>query len=105
MITELVLLHHLPSGIQTAAMDMLGGSGIGKQCRKVEIMADAAYAILKQPTSFTGQFVIDEDILRKEGIKEFDVYAVEPGWLRSINISCKSGKVIHFPIQSGIWFV
>lgn len=67
------------TGIQTAAMDMLGGSGIGKQCRKVEIMADAAYAILKQPTSFTGQFVIDEDILRKEGIKEFDVYAVEPG--------------------------
>uniref|UniRef100_A0A671PAM6 Hydroxysteroid dehydrogenase-like protein 2 n=2 Tax=Sinocyclocheilus TaxID=75365 RepID=A0A671PAM6_9TELE len=67
------------TAIQTAAMDMLGGSGIGKQCRKVEIMADAAYAILKKPTSFTGQFVIDEDILKKEGIKEFDVYAVEPG--------------------------
>ncbi len=87
MITELVLLHHLPSAIQTAAMDMLGGSGIGKQCRKVEIMADAAYAIFKQPTSFTGQFVIDEDILKKEGIKDFDVYAVEPGWLCSITIS------------------
>lgn len=67
------------TAIQTAAMDMLGGSGIGKQCRKVEIMADAAYAILKSPTSFTGQFVIDEDILKKEGIKDFDVYAVEPG--------------------------
>uniref|UniRef100_A0A8C1Y991 Hydroxysteroid dehydrogenase-like protein 2 n=2 Tax=Cyprinus carpio TaxID=7962 RepID=A0A8C1Y991_CYPCA len=67
------------TAIQTAAMDMLGGSGIGKQCRKVEIMADAAYAILKKPTSFTGQFVIDEDILKTEGIKEFDVYAVEPG--------------------------
>ncbi|XP_026075133.1 hydroxysteroid dehydrogenase-like protein 2 [Carassius auratus] len=67
------------TAIQTAAMDMLGGSGIGKQCRKVEIMADAAYAILKNPTSFTGQFVIDEDILKKEGIKDFDVYAVEPG--------------------------
>ncbi|KAI2659983.1 hydroxysteroid dehydrogenase 2 [Labeo rohita] len=67
------------TAIQTAAMDMLGGSGIGKQCRKVEIMADAAYAILKKPTSYTGQFVIDEDILKKEGIKDFDVYAVEPG--------------------------
>uniref|UniRef100_A0A8C2IK50 Hydroxysteroid dehydrogenase-like protein 2 n=1 Tax=Cyprinus carpio TaxID=7962 RepID=A0A8C2IK50_CYPCA len=76
------------TAIQTAAMDMLGGSGIGKQCRKVEIMADAAYAILKKPTSFTGQFVIDEDILKTEGIKEFDVYAVEPGWLCNINISC-----------------
>lgn len=67
------------TAIQTAAMDMLGGSEVGKQCRKVEIMADAAYAIFKQPTSFTGQFVIDEDILKKEGIKDFDVYAVEPG--------------------------
>ncbi|TRY94522.1 hypothetical protein DNTS_027864 [Danionella cerebrum] len=52
---------------------------IGKQCRKVEIMADAAYAILKQPSSFTGQFVIDEDILKKEGVTDFDAYAVEPG--------------------------
>ncbi|KAK7120209.1 hypothetical protein R3I94_020273 [Phoxinus phoxinus] len=67
------------TAIQTAAMDMLGGSGIGKQCRKVEIMADAAYAILEKPSSFTGQFVIDEDILKKEGIKDFDIYAVEPG--------------------------
>ncbi len=99
MITELVLLHHLPSAIQTAAMDMLGGSGIGKQCRKVEIMADSAYAIFKQPTSFTGQFVIDEDILKKEGIKDFDVYAVEPGWLCNINISCYSDKVTHFSLQ------
>ncbi|XP_056094961.1 hydroxysteroid dehydrogenase-like protein 2 [Rhinichthys klamathensis goyatoka] len=67
------------TAIQTAAMDMLGGSGIGKQCRKVEIMADAAYAILEKPSSFTGQFVIDEDILKKEGIKDLDIYAVEPG--------------------------
>ncbi|XP_036450251.1 LOW QUALITY PROTEIN: hydroxysteroid dehydrogenase-like protein 2 [Colossoma macropomum] len=67
------------TGIQTAAMDMLGGSGIAKQCRKVEIMADAAYAILCKPVSYTGQFIIDEDILKKEGIKDFDVYAVEPG--------------------------
>uniref|UniRef100_A0A671ML45 Hydroxysteroid dehydrogenase-like protein 2 n=1 Tax=Sinocyclocheilus anshuiensis TaxID=1608454 RepID=A0A671ML45_9TELE len=67
------------TAIQTILMDVLGGSGIDKQCRKVEIVADAAYAIFKQPTSFTGQFVIDEDILKKEGIKVFNVYAVEPG--------------------------
>lgn len=66
------------TAIQTAAMEMLGGSGVGKQCRKVEIMSDAAYAILNKPTSFTGQFAIDEDILKKEGIKDFDVYAVQP---------------------------
>lgn len=67
------------TAIQTAAMDMLGGSGIGKQCRNVEIMADAAYAIFSQPKSYTGNFVIDEDVLKKEGIKDFDVYAIEPG--------------------------
>ncbi|KAG7477155.1 hypothetical protein MATL_G00091130 [Megalops atlanticus] len=67
------------TAIQTAAMDMLGGSGVGKQCRKVEIMADAAYSILSKPVSYTGNFVIDEDELKKEGIKDFDAYAVAPG--------------------------
>lgn len=60
-------------------MDMLGGSGIAKQCRKVEIMADAAYAIFNQPSNYTGNFVIDEDILKKAGINDFDIYAIEPG--------------------------
>ncbi|XP_036450252.1 hydroxysteroid dehydrogenase-like protein 2 [Colossoma macropomum] len=67
------------TSIQTALMNIMGGSEIGKQCRKVEIVADAAYAILGKPVSYTGQFVIDEDILKKEGIKDFDVYAVTPG--------------------------
>lgn len=60
-------------------MDMLGGSGISKQCRKVDIMADAAYSILNKPTTYTGNFTIDEDILRAEGISDFDTYAVVPG--------------------------
>ncbi|XP_005382762.1 PREDICTED: hydroxysteroid dehydrogenase-like protein 2 isoform X1 [Chinchilla lanigera] len=67
------------TAIHTAAMDMLGGSGIESQCRKVEIIADAAYSIFKKPKSFTGNFVIDETILKEEGIKNFDVYAVKPG--------------------------
>lgn len=67
------------TAIQTAAMDMLGGSGVGQQCRKVDIMSDAAYSIFCKPTSYTGNFVIDEDLLRKEGIKDFDSYAVAPG--------------------------
>ncbi|XP_010841889.1 PREDICTED: hydroxysteroid dehydrogenase-like protein 2 isoform X2 [Bison bison bison] len=65
--------------IHTAAMDMLGGSGVESQCRKVDIMADAAYCIFKKPKSFTGNFIIDENILKEEGIKNFDVYAVTPG--------------------------
>ncbi|MXQ88448.1 hypothetical protein E5288_WYG006744 [Bos mutus] len=67
------------TAIHTAAMDMLGGSGVESQCRKVDIMADAAYCIFKKPKSFTGNFIIDENILKEEGIKNFDVYAVTPG--------------------------
>uniref|UniRef100_A0A8B9JA05 Hydroxysteroid dehydrogenase like 2 n=1 Tax=Astyanax mexicanus TaxID=7994 RepID=A0A8B9JA05_ASTMX len=65
--------------IQTAAMDMLGGAGISKQCRKVDIIADAAYAILTKPVNFTGQFVIDDELLAKEGVTDFESYAVVPG--------------------------
>lgn len=60
-------------------MDMLGGDGIGKQCRTADIMADAAYAVLSQPKDYTGQFLVDEDVLKKEGIRDFDPYAVQKG--------------------------
>lgn len=71
--------------IQTAAMDMLGGDGVGKQCRKVDIMADAAYLVLSQPTSFTGNFLVDEDVLREHGVQDFEPYAVQPG---EITLTC-----------------
>uniref|UniRef100_H3CAS8 Hydroxysteroid dehydrogenase-like protein 2 n=1 Tax=Tetraodon nigroviridis TaxID=99883 RepID=H3CAS8_TETNG len=64
------------TAIQTAAMDMLGGDDIGKQCRTAEIMADAAYAVLSKPKDYTGQFLVDEDVLKKEGIQDFNPYAV-----------------------------
>uniref|UniRef100_UPI003AADD765 hydroxysteroid dehydrogenase-like protein 2 isoform X2 n=1 Tax=Centroberyx gerrardi TaxID=166262 RepID=UPI003AADD765 len=67
------------TAIQTAAMDMLGGTGVGNQCRKADIMADAAYAVLTEPTGFTGHFLVDEDVLRGRGIANFDTYAVQPG--------------------------
>ncbi|KFU95563.1 Hydroxysteroid dehydrogenase-like 2, partial [Chaetura pelagica] len=67
------------TAIHTAAMDMLGGAGIEKQCRKTDIIADAAYCILTKPKSFTGNFIIDEELLREEGVKDFDVYAIVPG--------------------------
>ncbi|NWU97948.1 HSDL2 protein, partial [Upupa epops] len=67
------------TAIHTAAMDMLGGSGIEKQCRKTDILADAAYCILTKPKSFTGNFIIDEVLLREEGVKDFGVYAIAPG--------------------------
>ncbi|NWY30525.1 HSDL2 protein, partial [Pheucticus melanocephalus] len=67
------------TAIYTAAMDMLGGAGIEKQCRKTDILADAAYCILTKPKTFTGNFIIDEVLLREEGVKDFDVYAIAPG--------------------------
>uniref|UniRef100_A0A7N5ZT28 Hydroxysteroid dehydrogenase-like protein 2 n=1 Tax=Anabas testudineus TaxID=64144 RepID=A0A7N5ZT28_ANATE len=67
------------TAIQTAAMDMLGGEGIAKQCRTADIIADAAYIILSQPKHYTGHFLVDEDVLKEHGARDFDQYAVKPG--------------------------
>uniref|UniRef100_A0A8R1HR79 Hydroxysteroid dehydrogenase-like protein 2 n=2 Tax=Caenorhabditis japonica TaxID=281687 RepID=A0A8R1HR79_CAEJA len=66
--------------IWTAAMEMLSDKGGEAGCRKPAIMADAAYAVLsKNSKDFTGQFLIDEDVLRAEGVTDFDRYACVPG--------------------------
>uniref|UniRef100_A0A667Y4Z0 Hydroxysteroid dehydrogenase-like protein 2 n=1 Tax=Myripristis murdjan TaxID=586833 RepID=A0A667Y4Z0_9TELE len=67
------------TAIETAAMEMMGGAGVGAQCRKVDIVADAAYTILSQPISYTGHFLVDEDVLREHGVRDFDSYAIQPG--------------------------
>jgi citronellol/citronellal dehydrogenase len=68
------------TAIATAAIQMIGGSAMMAGCRTPEIMADAAHAILTKPSrSFTGQFVIDEDLLRAEGVTDFERYSVTPG--------------------------
>lgn len=65
--------------IATAAVNMLGGDALMRASRKPDIVADAAYAIItRDAREFTGQFVIDEDILREEGIEDFTPYAVDP---------------------------
>lgn len=67
--------------ILTAAMASFGGvEETARVCRKVDIMADAAYAILsKKNSSVTGNFFIDELVLRKEGVTNFDSYNCVPG--------------------------
>lgn len=68
------------TAIYTAAMEMIGGSKeVSAQCRKVDIMADAAYAMLTKDTSFTGNFCIDDEVLRDAGITDMDQYACVPG--------------------------
>jgi len=69
------------TAILTAAIEMLTGQESARHSRKPEIVADAAYAILcKDSRSFTGQFCIDEDVLRAEGVSQvqIDQYACEP---------------------------
>ncbi|MCI4668371.1 MAG: NAD(P)-dependent oxidoreductase [Bacteroidia bacterium] len=67
------------TGIATAAIQMLGGDAMMQQCRKPEIMADAAYFILKRNSKeHSGNFYIDDDVLRSEGISDLDHYAVDP---------------------------
>ena len=66
--------------IDTAALRMLGGIIKPENCRHPEIVADAAHAVVtRNSREFTGQFVIDEELLRAEGVTDFDRYAVVPG--------------------------
>jgi citronellol/citronellal dehydrogenase len=63
--------------IATAAIEMLGGQAMWQQSRKPDIIADAAYLILsKDYQSFNGNFLIDEDFLKSEGINDFSSYTI-----------------------------
>ena len=66
--------------IATAAVrNLLGGDALMRRSRTPEIMADAAYAIFQRPSrETTGNFFIDEDVLKAEGVTDFAKYAVDP---------------------------
>ena len=64
--------------VATDALNMIPGVDISR-CRKPEIVADAAHAILVKPArGFSGNFLIDEDVLREAGMNDFSAYAVDP---------------------------
>ncbi|MBS0457966.1 MAG: NAD(P)-dependent oxidoreductase [Proteobacteria bacterium] len=64
--------------IATDALKMIPGVDL-QRCRKPEILADAAHAILTTPArELCGRFIIDEDILRERGMTDFSNYAVDP---------------------------
>src|SRR3954464_236969 len=66
--------------IHTAALAMLGGITPPENCRRPEIVADAAHAILTRDSrAHAGSFYIDEDVLRETGVTDFERYAVAPG--------------------------
>ncbi len=66
--------------IATAAVkNLLGGDFLMQRSRTAEIVADAAFYILQKPSfETTGNFFIDEEVLKKEGITDFSKYAVNP---------------------------
>ena len=65
--------------ISTAAVSMLMGDKSFEYARNEEIMADAAYAILcKDPKLTTGNFFIDDDIVREAGVTDLTQYACVP---------------------------
>ena len=65
------------TSIDTAAVRFaLGGDAMAAVSRTPEIMADAAYAVLSRPArECSGNFFIDEEVLRAEGVSDFSKYA------------------------------
>ena len=63
--------------IATDALKMIPGVDLAR-CRKPEIVADAAHAILVRPArGFAGNFLIDEQVLREVGVTDLSGYAVD----------------------------
>ena len=66
--------------IATAAIAVNFPEQVLKASRKPAIMADAAYAIFNRASrGNTGNFYIDEAVLREAGVTDFEDYAVTPG--------------------------
>ncbi|EGD54107.1 SDR family oxidoreductase [Gordonia neofelifaecis] len=68
------------TSIATAAVRNLLSAEMLKGARTAEIMADAAYSILTKPAGdFTGQSLIDDDVLAAEGVTDFAKYRAASG--------------------------
>ena len=66
------------TAIATAALQMIPGVDVNL-CRKPEILSDAAYFILTSPSSNSGNFYIDDELLAAHGVTDLEKYSVKPG--------------------------
>ena len=66
------------TAIATAALQMIPGVDVD-MCRKPEILSDAAWFILTSPSSNTGNFFIDDELLAAHGVTDLGKYSVKPG--------------------------
>jgi citronellol/citronellal dehydrogenase len=65
--------------VESAATKRIGGSELIRRSRKPSIMADAFHTIVTRPSkACTGNFFLDEDVLRASGLSDFSRYANEP---------------------------
>lgn len=66
--------------IATAAVrNLLGGEDMVRASRSPQIVADAFWVIVnKKDLQWTGQCLIDEDVLREHGVTEFEGYSIDP---------------------------
>ncbi len=66
--------------IATAALRVFDNQIQPDNCRTEEIMADAAHAVLCQDARLcSGNFFLDEAVLRGTGVEDFEHYSVKPG--------------------------
>jgi citronellol/citronellal dehydrogenase len=66
--------------IDTAALNLLGGDELARHARKPEIVADAArLVLLRDSRACTGNFFVDDEVLRAEGVADLSGYAAVPG--------------------------
>ena len=66
--------------VATAAVrNLLGGDEAMARARKPSVYADAAYAILTKPSSFTGNSLLCEDVLVDAGVTDLSPYDCVPG--------------------------
>ncbi len=66
--------------IWTAALEHLVGEQAKASCRDPRILADAAWHILTSDSkTCTGNFFIDDELLRAHGVTDLEGYAMSPG--------------------------
>jgi len=65
--------------IATAAVqNLLGGAKMVNMSRIPAIVADAALLIFEKDRTITGNFFMDEEVLKENGVTDFSKYAVNP---------------------------
>ena len=86
---------HTP--IATSAIANIIGQEAMRRTRKPEIMADAAHAILTQDArTFSGQFLLDDEVLASQGVRDFSPYRMDPTTPLNVDLFVDPER---FPVQ------